>query len=168
MPQFVTFHLDQQRYALDILLCKEISTVQEVTPVPESPEHVLGLINLRGQILTVIDICGFMGSTKNKKLSAEKKLIILRTTTELKNRGIQTESQYRIKDPLAFVVDHFGDIVNVNELDICPPTTTFLEEEKQFVSGVIPLKNYLIAILSMDQILRQCLHLDEIVLPSLL
>lgn len=167
MPQFVTFYLNQKRYAIDILLCKEIAKMQEVTSVAESPEYILGLINLRGQILTVMDICHFI-YYKQKIISSENKhLIILRTTTELKNRGIQMDFSYLLKDSLAIVVDRLGDIVHAHSTEIFPPTANALEPEKKFISGIIQSKNHLIGILEMNKIVAQSLPSPKKMLPTL-
>ncbi|MEK7483668.1 MAG: chemotaxis protein CheW [Planctomycetota bacterium] len=168
MPQFVTFYLNQKRYAIDILLCKEIAKIQEITPVAEAPEYLLGLINLRGQILTVMDICCFIYYNQQISLSERKYLIILRTSTELKNRGIQMDFQYLIKDPLAIVVDKLGDIIDISHSEIFPPTPNLIEQEKKFISGIIQSKNNLIGILEMDKIVNQCISIPKNTLRSLI
>ena len=47
MPQLATFHIGDQTFAIDILLTKEIGKIHEITIVPETPEYVVGLMNLR-------------------------------------------------------------------------------------------------------------------------
>jgi purine-binding chemotaxis protein CheW len=54
--QLVTFQLGKERYGIDIMEVKEIVRSQEVRPVPNSPEYVSGLLNLRGRIIPIIDL----------------------------------------------------------------------------------------------------------------
>lgn len=55
--KFLTFQVDQQFYGMEIAKVREIIRCQEFTPVPELPPYILGVINLRGKILPVIDLC---------------------------------------------------------------------------------------------------------------
>ena len=54
--QYLTFVLDTEEYAIDILKVQEIKSWSPVTQVPRSPDHLLGVINLRGAIVPVIDL----------------------------------------------------------------------------------------------------------------
>lgn len=53
--QWVTFRLDQETYGVNVLQVQEVLRVSEITPVPGASEYVLGILNLRGQIVTVVD-----------------------------------------------------------------------------------------------------------------
>lgn len=59
--QILTFYLDQQLFGVDILRVREIRGWSSVTAVPESPPHVLGVLNLRGAIVPVIDLRARLG-----------------------------------------------------------------------------------------------------------
>ncbi len=53
--KWVTFRLDQEVYGINVLQVQEVLRVTEITPVPGAPEFVLGIVNLRGHIVTVVD-----------------------------------------------------------------------------------------------------------------
>lgn len=55
ITQWVTFRLDGETYAVDVMSVQEVLRVPEITPVPGVPDHVLGIINLRGKVVTVLD-----------------------------------------------------------------------------------------------------------------
>ena len=62
--QLVTFRVGREEYGLDILNVREINKVMEFTRVPEAPEYIEGIINLRGQVIPVIDLRKILGLEK--------------------------------------------------------------------------------------------------------
>lgn len=158
MRQFISFYLGQERYALDIFLSKEIGRPIEVSPVPEAPEHLIGIMNLRGQILTVMDPQFFL-EQKSTKTQEERVLIILKTKLELnrlsKLSRKSVASDYAIKDPLALLVDKMGETLNVDEKDILPPLPNVAAEKKEFIAGLIQQNNQFIIILALEPLLKR-------------
>lgn len=67
--RFLEFNLGGESYAVELLKVKEVITPPVVTPIPKSPAHICGLMNLRGLILTVVDLRKKMGITPGKDLS---------------------------------------------------------------------------------------------------
>ena len=55
ISQWVTFRLENETYGIDVLQVQEVLRVSEIAPVPGAPDHVLGIINLRGNVVTVVD-----------------------------------------------------------------------------------------------------------------
>lgn len=54
--RYLEFHLGAESYAVELLTVKEVITIPELTPIPKSAAHVSGIMNLRGQVITVIDL----------------------------------------------------------------------------------------------------------------
>ena len=73
--RFLEFHLGQESYAIDLLKVKEVITPPETTPIPKAPAYVCGLMNLRGLVLTVIDLRKKMGITPHKETSENAVII---------------------------------------------------------------------------------------------
>src|SRR5262249_25676126 len=101
--QFCTFFLDDLRFGVDVQKVQEVVPYQEMTPVPLAPPTVRGLLNLRGQIVTGID---------------------LRRRLELEDRP---EWQLPINvvlrggdSPVSFLVDEIGEVIDVSA-DACEP-----------------------------------------------
>jgi purine-binding chemotaxis protein CheW len=158
MQQFISFFLGSQRYAIDILLAKEIGRLHEVSPVPEAPDYLIGIMNLRGQILTVMDPQFFLQQKSSSALE-ERTLIILKTKAEL-NRLINTRAKYLIpllplKNPLAILVDKMGETLNIDEKNILPPLANIADEKKEFISGLIQEQNQFIIILALEQLIKR-------------
>src|SRR5262245_11130084 len=56
MSKFLTFVLDDEHYGVEVIKIREIIRMQKITPVPQMPSHVKGVINLRGKIIPVMDL----------------------------------------------------------------------------------------------------------------
>lgn len=158
MQQFISFYLGSQRYAIDILLAKEIGRLHEVSPVPEAPDYLIGIMNLRGQILTVMDPQFFL-QQKSAAALQQRALIILKTNAELNrlnnSRAKSLLPLLPLKTPLALLVDKMGETLNVAEKDILPPLPNVTQEKKEFVSGLIQQQNQFIIILALEQLIKR-------------
>lgn len=67
--RFLEFHLGEESYAVELLKVKEVITPPETTPIPKTPSYVCGLMNLRGLVLTVIDLRKKLGIIPGKDTS---------------------------------------------------------------------------------------------------
>ena len=54
--KYICFNLSEEQFAIPLLAVKEVIKLQEVTPVPQMPHHIMGIFNLRGQVITVMDL----------------------------------------------------------------------------------------------------------------
>lgn len=157
MRQFISFYLGDEHYAIDILLSKEIGHLHELSPVPEAPGHLLGIMNLRGQILTVMDPQLFLGAAPPLP-AREKLLIILKTKAELQRLnklGHSIGTDAAAKDPLAILVDRMGETLTVEEGAILPPLPNVAGEKREFISGLIQQGNQFIIVLALGQLLKR-------------
>ncbi|MFZ2725602.1 MAG: chemotaxis protein CheW [Methylococcaceae bacterium] len=158
MRQFISFYLGSERYAIDILLSKEIGRINEISPVPEAEEYFIGIMNLRGQILTVLDPQFFLIQKSTKALE-DRVLIILKTKAELSRLNKLNRKNFNnaieIKDPLAILVDSMGETVTVDDKDILPPLPNVANEKKEFISGLIQQNNQFIIILAIEQLIKR-------------
>ena len=134
--QLIVFKLGDEEYAMDILQAKEIIVKGEVTKVPNAPEFVEGLINLRGDIIPIIDL--------KKRFNVESK-------TE-GNHIIIVELE---KNSFAgIIVDGVSEIIRVPKKEIkpVPQVLTSLISAK-YLTGVITMDKRIILIVDMRKIL---------------
>lgn len=129
--QFCTFVLDRFRFGLDVLAVQEIIRHQEVTGVPLAPGSVSGLINLRGQIVTTLD---------------------LRQRLEFPPRGdgkdpINIVVRLGSEEPVSLAVDEIGDVVTCEDADFEPAPETVPRIAREMLTGVYKLKDGLLLIL---------------------
>ena len=67
--RYLEFHLGNESYAVELLTVKEVITIPELTPIPKAPAYVSGIMNLRGQVITVIDLRKKLNITPSKDTS---------------------------------------------------------------------------------------------------
>jgi purine-binding chemotaxis protein CheW len=147
---FATFVLNKQLYGIEILLIREINRQLEMTPVPHATNYIRGLLNLRGQIVTILDLNKRLG-LEDTMLSERSHNIILKTDQELQsiNKELVTAP-----DKVGFLVDDIQDVLIVSEEEIEIPPANLGKVDGQFLSGVIKQSNKLVAILSVEKLLR--------------
>lgn len=134
--QVVSFHLAQELYALDILCVQEIIKVTSVTAVPMTPDWIEGVINLRGQIIPLINLRLRIGLPP-KPYDKHTRFIIIR------NREQST----------GFVVDAVAEVLRIHKqsLEMAPATTI----DKEYIREVSKLENHLVIVLDVDKILHE-------------
>jgi len=134
--QFCTFHVG------DLFLGIEVERVQEVirgcgiTPVPTAPPSVRGLINLRGQIVTAVDLGARFGLANHRGEGST--VLVLDAGSE----------------PLSFVVDRSGDVVKVEESSFEKPPDTLKGEARRLIRGAYKMKKKLLLVLDVEHALE--------------
>ena len=115
---------------------QEVIRDSDITPVPTAPPWVRGLINLRGQIVTAIDLGTRFGKTDRDNESPT--VLVLDVGSTL----------------LSFVVDRAGDVVEVNDESFEPPPDTLKGEARRLIRGTYKLQKRLLLVLDVEQALE--------------
>src|ERR1700722_16305845 len=132
--QFCTFYLDGHYFGLDVLKVQEIIRYQEMTCVPLAPPVVRGLINLRGQIVTAIDL--------RRRLELRD-----RPSDQLPvNVVVQTEG-----GAVSLLVDEIGDVLEVPEKAFERPPETLDGIARELILGAYKLADRLLLILDTER-----------------
>lgn len=141
--QLVTFTLGNEEYAVNILNVQEINRITEITQVPNSPDYVEGVINLRGKVIPVINL--------RKKFHFEDK------PTDDTSRIIIMEIQ-GITNGL--IVDSVSEVLRIpaNSVEPAPPMSA--ELQSQFIKGIAKLENRLIILIDLDNLLGDATEMD--------
>ncbi len=158
MPQIATFRIGDEIFGVNILLTKEIGKISEITNVPGAPEYILGLMNLRGQIVTIMDPGVFLDQ-KSQVSSREKRLIILKKEDELDQlrRNNLIVDNYMSKDTLAIVADSISDVIEIESEGILPVPANLSGSKKEIVLGVIQQGEELIILLAINKLAEICI-----------
>jgi purine-binding chemotaxis protein CheW len=150
--QLCTFFLDDQMFGLDVLRVQEINRIQQLTPVPLAPPAVRGLINLRGQIVTAIDLrerLGFPPLDPATRDTALRDPATRDPATRPVNIIIPSDD-----GPVSFLVDEVGDVIDVDDRDFEPPPATLDPAAKAYTRGVYKLPDRLLLVLEIEPILQ--------------
>jgi len=140
LMQLVGFTIGKELFGVDILMVQEIIRAAPITPVPNSPEFVEGVINLRGNILPVIDL--------------RKRLNLLSSEIDLKDTWILIlDIQNKIT---GFIVDSVTEVIKIQESTIeAPPDIIKAGLESQYLRGVCDIGEHLLILLDFKRILLQ-------------
>ena len=156
MGQYATFHLEDRIFGQSIPMVREIIRCYTITPVPHARPHVRGLINLLGQVVTILDLAVRLGMPQ-REIQDTSHIIILKTSAELasmqsrgEGKGLQTAT-----DMVGFLVDAIGDVVEADEGKVEPPSANVTENEGRFLSGVIKTEAGLLVLLDIKEILGE-------------
>lgn len=134
--RYLAFSLGQEEYGLPLLTVKEVIAVPEVTPVPFSPPHFLGIINLRGQIISVMDLRRKF-NLEGSKVGEETALIILDLENVL----------------LGIVVDSVNEVVGLSPEEVSEPPEMLDVRSGAFLTGVARKNSRLILLLEIAKTL---------------
>ena len=135
--ELATFYVGGSLCGMDILKVQEINKLLEMTVVPLAPDYVKGILNLRGQIVTVIDL-----GNKLKFSDTE-------TNGESRNIIVNSDGEY-----IGLIVDKIGDVERTDEDNIEPPPANIGGIQGRYFEGVFKKENSLIGILNVEEILK--------------
>jgi purine-binding chemotaxis protein CheW len=117
--KYLIFHLAGEDYGLDIAYVTEIIGIQKITEVPDMPEFIRGVINLRGKVIPVMDVRGRFGF--EFKEYDERTCIIVVDMTDM---------------AVGLVVDQVQEVLDIPEENIEPPPSTGKNDRSDYVSGM--------------------------------
>lgn len=135
--QLVTMKVDGQLFGIPILNVQDIVEPQQITPVPLAPTAIAGVLNLRGRIVTVIDLRECLGS---QPIERERMMSV---TVEHKG------------DLYTLLVDSIGDVRSLPRRDFDKPPMTLESRMRKLCSGIYRLEHDLLAVLDVERVLAE-------------
>lgn len=135
MTQYVTFHLDGALYGIEVNKVTEILHGEDTTNVPLSPEAITGLVNLRGQIATLIDLRKQL-NLPPREAGDDTMMVVVVLDGEM----------------LSLMVDSIGDVREVDESDFESPPDTLSQEMRELILGAYKLSDDLLLVLDVERV----------------
>jgi len=132
--QFATFYLDEFFFGIGVEKVQEVLRFQSMTRVPLAPSLISGLINLRGQIVTAIDLRGRLDLPP-------RPAHILPMNVVIRNK----------EEPLSLLVDKIGGVMRVEEAVFERPPETLVGVARELIQGTYKLRDRLLLILDLDK-----------------
>ncbi len=134
--QWVTFKLDTETYGINVMQVQEVLRYTEIAPVPGAPSYVLGIINLRGNVVTVIDTRSRFG-LESSEITDNTRIVI-----------IEAEKQV-----IGILVDSVAEVVylKASEIDVAPNVGN--DDSAKFIQGVSNRDGELLILVDLDQLL---------------
>lgn len=146
--QFLTFKLADELYGIDILKVQEIRGWSHATQIPNAPQFIRGVLNLRGAVVPILDIRRRF-SMPEVDFTAQTVVIVV----NISNRTI------------GMIVDSVSDVVDLIKGDIRPSPDFGSSIDSSFIQGLIPHSDDMVIIIDIEEMLKGCdlIKIDEIV-----
>lgn len=134
--QWVTFQLEEETYGINVMQVREVLRYTEIAPVPGAPDYVLGIINLRGNVVTVIDTRSRFGLVEGE-ITDNTRIIVI-------------ESEHQV---IGILVDSVAEVVYLrsSEIDTTPSVGT--DESAKFIQGVSNRDGKLLILVDLNKLL---------------
>ncbi|AFM42712.1 chemotaxis signal transduction protein [Desulfosporosinus acidiphilus SJ4] len=134
--QLVTFSLGSEEFAVDIMRVQEIIRIPPITRVPNAPEYIEGVINLRGNVIPVVSLATRFGMIRTEETDLSR-IIVLQVQSKV--FGIR--------------VDAVTEVLHLDSESIEPPPPIAVGVDSQFIRGVGKTGERLLILLELDQIM---------------
>jgi purine-binding chemotaxis protein CheW len=126
VKRLATFTIERRSYGVDVSRVQEVLRAQDITPVPLAPPDVAGLINLRGEIVTALDLRVRLGSAA-------------RADTDAMNLIMMSDH-----GPVSLLVDEAGEVLEVDDASFEPPPPTLQGPARDLIVGTYTLDDRLV------------------------
>ncbi|MCU7939693.1 MAG: chemotaxis protein CheW [gamma proteobacterium symbiont of Bathyaustriella thionipta] len=137
LTQWVTFMLDGEKYGIDVMQVREVLRDIEIAPVPGAPSYVLGIINLRGNVVTVIDTRSRFG-LQTVEPGQESRIIIIETMDQT----------------LGLLVDSIAEVADILQSQIELTPNVGNDESSRYIQGVHNRDGELLILVSVEKVLN--------------
>ncbi|PKQ27674.1 MAG: chemotaxis protein CheW [Candidatus Anoxymicrobium japonicum] len=145
--QLVAFKVGKEEFGVDVLKVEGVISLVDITRMPRAPQFVEGVINLRGQIIAVVNLASRLGIEASERGSASR--IVVVEAGEVK---------------VGLIVDS-PEVININKDDVeASPTLTAGDVESSLIRGVVKIEERLLILLDVDGVLseEERIDIDEI------
>lgn len=134
--QCVTFRLDAETYAIDVMQVREVLRAGDIVPVPGAPAFVLGIINLRGNVVTVMDARMRFGLAP-RDAGESRRVVIIDSNDQV--AGI--------------LVDSVAEVIEIAEADVEPAPAVGTDDAARYIQGVVSRDDDLVILVDLNRLL---------------
>jgi len=136
--QYVTFQLDHETYGINVMQIQEVLRYTEIAPVPGAPDYVLGIINLRGNVVTVIDTRKRFGLIE-AELSDNSRIVVIEVDNQV----------------VGVLVDSVAEVVYLKQSEMETAPNVGNEESAKFIQGVCNKNGELIILVEFEKLMSE-------------
>lgn len=138
ISQWVTFSLDNESYGINVMGVQEVLPMSEIAPVPGAPDYVMGIINLRGNVVTVIDTRSRFGLPPEQP-GPHTRVVVIETSGQV--AGI--------------LVDSVAEVMEVEQSEIDTAPSVGNDESSRYIYGVVSRENELLILVDVNKLLSE-------------
>jgi purine-binding chemotaxis protein CheW len=136
IQQYLSFALGEEQYGIEILRVQEIKGYSGITPIPSTPGHIRGVMNLRGTVIPVVDL---RAKFQLETHSYDKFTVIIVVTVGARIIGL--------------VVDAVSDVLDISRTEIRPAPELGQHTDTRFISGMVHVGEHLVVLLDIAALL---------------
>ncbi|MCC6708593.1 MAG: chemotaxis protein CheW [Gammaproteobacteria bacterium] len=136
--RWVTFRLADEIYGINVMQVQEVLRMTDVAPVPGAPHFVMGIINLRGNVVTVLDT---------------RKLLDLATSDITDSSRIMIIESGKVT--VGLLVDSVAEVVNIALSDIDPPPSVGNDEGSRYIQGVYSSDQQILILIDLNKLINE-------------
>ena len=136
--RWVTFRLADEIYGINVMQVQEVLRMTDVAPVPGAPHFVMGIINLRGNVVTVLDT---------------RKLLDLATSDITDSSRIMIIESGKVT--VGLLVDSVAEVVNIALADIDPPPSVGNDEGSRYIQGVYSSDQQILILIDLNKLINE-------------
>lgn len=137
VSRWVTFQLESETYGIDVMQIREVLRSPEISPVPGAPSYVLGIINLRGNVVAIIDTRSRFGLPSKEEIDDASRILILEAGDYV----------------VGFLVDSVSEVAELRNEKIESAPDTGSGEASRFINGLYNRKEGLLILLDASRLL---------------
>ncbi|HHQ68734.1 MAG TPA: chemotaxis protein CheW [Halothiobacillaceae bacterium] len=136
MTRWVSFTVDDEIYALNVLDVQEVLRDAEITPIPGAPDAIRGIINLRGNVVPVVDARTFF-ELEEKEYDAQSRIMVIEISTG---------------EIVGLIVDSVAEVIQLPQTTVDQAMTTVNEDRARHILGIVPQDEKLIILVDMKSL----------------
>ncbi len=141
--QYLSFGLGEEEYGIDILRIQEIKGWDTVTSLPNTPDYILGVINLRGAVVPIVNI---RVQFNLPRVPYDSTTVVIVVRVENEDSSVRT---------MGIVVDAVSDVHNVSNAEIKPPPEYGGSCRSEFITGLATVEENMLIILDIDRLMNE-------------
>ncbi|MFP4528281.1 MAG: chemotaxis protein CheW [Candidatus Kapaibacterium sp.] len=134
--QLVSFNIGEEEFGVDILRVQEINRMVDVTRVPNAPDYVVGVINLRGKVIPIIDLRRRLGMPP-KEYDKDTRIVVIEIDGKV----------------IGFIVDSVNEVIRIKSEITEPPPPMVAGIDSEYITAIGKLEDRLLILLDLNRIL---------------
>ncbi len=135
--QIVSFRLGQEEYGIEITKVQEIILLGEITQVPQTPDYIMGLINLRSTVIPIVDL-RMRFNLEQEENTDETRIIVVNVSG----------------NTIGIIVDAVSEVLSISNEQIAPPPAAVAGSDQDYLTGLVKLENRLLILFDIDKLLH--------------